>query len=75
MVAGMNQALEYAMFAIGIVAGKLLWVRFADEYSLPFGISLVAVLALYAITLFLTTDRPHLEGRLLQACMPLQPHR
>ncbi len=58
VAAGMNQALEYAMFAIGIMAGKFIWVRFADERSLPFGISLVAVLVLYAITLFLTTDRP-----------------
>lgn len=73
MVAGMNQALEYAMFAIGIVAGKLLWVRFADEHSLPFGISLVAVLALYAITLFLTTDRPPWKAAYYKPACPSDP--
>ncbi len=55
---GKNQALEYAMFAVGIVAGQALWAQFGDEDTLPFAISFVAMLVLYAITLFLTTDLP-----------------
>lgn len=72
LIAGINQTLEYAMFTIGIVAGGLLWERFADSYSLPFAISLVAVLALYAITLFLTTDQPPWKAAYYKpACPPI----
>lgn len=59
---GKNQALEYAMFAVGIVAGNALWVRFSDAYLFPFAVSSVAVFTLCAIVLFLTTERPPWEA-------------
>lgn len=54
---GLNQALEYAMFALGIVAGNALWGEFSNVSSLPFAISFISIFVLCAITLFLTTER------------------
>lgn len=62
VAAGLNQALEYAMFAIGIVVGNALWAELSKAYYLPFVISFVAIFVLCAITLFLTTERPPWEA-------------
>ncbi len=59
---GKNQALEYSMFAVGIIAGQALWAQFGDTHILPFAISCLSVFALFAITVFLTTDRPPWEA-------------
>ncbi len=59
---GMNQALEYGMFAVGILVGNLFWTRFADNPIFPFAISFIAIFVLAAITLFLTTERPPWEA-------------
>lgn len=58
VVLGANQALEYAMFAVGIVAGNLLWSAFGDEVLLPFIVSYAAIFALVAMTLLFATERP-----------------
>lgn len=62
LAVGLNQALEYAMFAVGIVAGNGLWARLGSDYNLPFAIAFVALFVLCAITLFLTTERPPWEA-------------
>lgn len=59
---GINQALEYAMFAVGVIAGNALWARFGESDLLPFAISSVAVFSLCAIVVYLTTDRPPWEA-------------
>lgn len=59
---GMNQALEYLMFAVGVMAGSILWEPFSAHASLPFAISFAGIFTLFAITVFLTTERPPWEA-------------
>lgn len=61
-IVGLNQALEYAMFAIGILAGNVLWEHLSDDYYMPFAIAFTAIFVLVAITVFLTTERPPWEA-------------
>lgn len=69
---GANQALEYAMFAIGVISGSALWATYADSQTFPFLISYAAILTLIVITLFFATERPpweadHYKPRTLEA--------
>lgn len=59
---GLNQALEYIMFAIGIIAGRFLWSRFENDALFPFVVSFMAIFVLCAIALFLTNERPPWEA-------------
>lgn len=58
MMLGMNQALEYAMFAVGIIAGNSLWSIYENNIYFPFVLSYVAIFVLSAMNLFLATERP-----------------
>ena len=62
VVLGANQALEYAMFAVGIVAGNLLWSAFGDEELFPFVVSYGTIFVLMIMTLFFATKRPPWEA-------------
>lgn len=59
---GANQALEYAMFAIGVISGSALWSAYENSPVLPFLISYAAIFVLIVITLFFTTERPPWEA-------------
>lgn len=62
MVLGANQALEYAMFAFGVVSGSVLWAIYEDSLIFPFIISYGAIFTLMVITLFFATERPPWEA-------------
>lgn len=59
---GLNQALEYAMFTIGIIAGNYLWGVFETNELFPFAVSFMAIFVLCAIALFLTNERAPWEA-------------
>lgn len=58
VVMGVNQCLEYAMFALGIIAGRLFWEHFFDSLTAAFTVSIVSIYAMSLVVLVFSTERP-----------------
>lgn len=55
---GANQALEYLMFTVGIVAGYYLWGSLGGDFRLAFAITSACSIVLIAVVLAFSTERP-----------------
>lgn len=53
IVIGLNRGLEYAAFAVGIVAGYLTWGTFGGTPEFPYAMAFVSVLVSFAAALYL----------------------
>ena len=57
IILGINQALEYGMFVVGIVAGFVVWGSFSEAAITPFSIAISAMFVMAVVVLSFSIER------------------